>query len=40
VYDALTMKFRHRVTTTNLINMTLQPSEWPEETITASSEQH
>jgi methylamine dehydrogenase heavy chain len=32
VYDALTMKFRHRVTTTNVINMTLLPTAWPEET--------
>jgi methylamine dehydrogenase heavy chain len=30
VYDALTMKFRHRVSTSNIINMTLQPSTWPE----------
>ena len=31
VYDALTMEFRHRVSTSNIINMTLQPSVWPEE---------
>lgn len=31
VYDGLTMEFRHRVTTTNLINMTLLPTVWPEE---------
>jgi len=32
VYDALTMTFRHRVSTTNLINLTLLPTAWPEET--------
>ena len=31
VYDALTMKFRHRVATANIINMTLQPSTWADE---------
>lgn len=31
VYDALTMEFRHRVSTSNIINMTIQPSVWPEE---------
>jgi len=31
VYDALSMKFRRRVSTTNIINMTLLPSAWPEE---------
>lgn len=31
VYDALTMKFRHRVSTSNIINMTLLPSPWPEQ---------
>lgn len=30
IYDALTMEFRHRVSTSNIINMTLLPSPWPE----------
>jgi len=30
VYDALTMKFRHRVSTSNIINMTLLPTSWYE----------
>jgi len=35
VYDALTMKFRRRVSTTNIINMTLLPTAWPEQANSA-----